>query len=254
MIEIVILFERLSIYRESLKRFVSNRPYLVSFLLFFFCNLINLSNLFAETPILNIEEEKTNEKTEHISLCVKTSFTFTFYGKIIMFISFILKDCLLLLIETFMSLYLISLNASYLKDKLDKCKLETSIQSTQIESIDTNPVASEESVNLDPELTFTNNQNNQKDTVLYKDVKNNSMLTKISINLSLLSCLSHFSILVAVFFFFVEHGTMTAQYAFFTSKCLLMLKYVSNFFVFFYYNHRFRKFVTSIFMETFRKT
>ena len=233
----LILFERLSYFKQKLKAILSKiRPCKLCLISFFVCNLINLPSLFFFSMRTNEELKEAmndfNLTVKEFTYCKRNPFYQTIYGQLILFIVVLLRDILMLIMEFSISF----VSIKYFKDYLGKKRnlIQTYVSSTP-------------------------STNNLKDYIiditranLNKSENFNSNLTKMTIYLIGCSITLHLTLVICylIVFIFFNQNSLASNYV--SLLCLMMafVKYILNF-VFFYRFYRFfRQFLKKIFTKS----
>ena len=187
--------------------------HLICFILFIICNLINLVTYFPfgsrsdqdyEYAIQNL-----NELMKNFTYCYREPFFQDWPGRAILISIVVFRDGFTLLAQIFLSLYSILLLDKYLKDQVSRLS-------------DINPSNSSQIVNQLEEY--------------------NDNLTKMTLYLSLCSILSNVGIGFGyITWSYNDPGSLSLiRLLIFVANLFGILKYISNFFLFYHFNKSFR--------------
>ena len=264
-----ILCERLSIINDKFKKILSLNSYYVCLIVFILTNLINMPQYFVNSPRNEAEFYEAMNNTQLISsftYCKKELFFYGRTGNIILYLVTFIRDILTLIIEIIMIIYSIRIFKLYLNQSINT-QIEIVIDHVD-PSINSNvskskPTASPTNQQFNLQVPQLQNIANQQSNVSTCQVSNNqnhqkiiivenfsNKLTKLSILISSMSILSHLG-LTAVYVSYssdTNNNSEWSHYATFLTCLFILLKYISNFFLFYFYNRNFRIYIYKIFI------
>ena len=230
----ILLFERLTTLTNYrlIKSFFNYNSYLICFLLFLACNVINSPLFFVLIPRKSseyIEVSHDLDKLTNFTYCYRDPFFSNQTGRSIIMLNVLLRDGLTLVIEISLSIYSLILFQKYLLKQTTQ--LTVSIANTNTISHQINAIE-----NVDE------NQNSSR--LMDKLESFNQGLTKMTLYLSLCSIISHFGtaccyILVSL----DDKRNLLISSLIFTTFLLINLKFISNFFLFYHFNINFRAYI-----------
>lgn len=120
MLNILIMFERLSNFNFKLKKYSDYRPYHVSLLLLIFCTIVCLPIYFAYSPREQSELEQIKRdplKLSSFFFCARLPFFGSLIGRIIIYLTFSIVNIIALVIEIILSIISFYYLLKYLNDK-----------------------------------------------------------------------------------------------------------------------------------------
>lgn len=201
-LDIVVNVEKILNFRNDKKQ-DTNFPYIICFVLFIICSIINLPNNFNLSLVENDQIFKKNK------LCVRSEFSSTLYGKMFLIISYSLQGPVSLGVFLLTNVILIKTFRTYWKNKIEL--IQKSL--TEIQTIKRN-----------------------KMTQLYKK------LILMTLALSCLSFLFHLIQMIfhLSLFFLYPKSKMNGLF-FFLYALAIILKHFLNIFFFYFFNSRFRR-------------
>jgi hypothetical protein len=212
LLDCILLVERLSKIDQSskiIKYLLKFNSYLLSFILFLICNLINLPSYFLLLP-RNQEEEENFIIDEKTSYCDRNTYFIETNGRIFVYIVIILRDVLTISTKIILAIITIRSLRNYLQKTIDT------------------------------------NTNHLGMRIVKKSVHYNSQLTKMTLYLSLLSILSHIVFLSCYLLGLINvNDSRIFLSLFLASFIILNLKYSANFYLFYQFNEKFREYFNS---------
>jgi len=264
-INICILFERLSNFKPKFEKYFKKRPYLVSFICLVVSFVVNLPNFLVYEARTNKDFQEALNNSQllnNFAYCNRAVFFVdTLIGKVIMLLSTSLKDFVFLVIEvtlTFMSLY-------YLKKFFNKKRSilnlnptkSTSNSNTAISNnkgifyIETGPshLSEGSSSALKSAKSNENIEHPKKRRKVQIDDKltfhrrSNRRLQVMSLCFASLSILSNVSSLISLLLFIIINNGLLFHIFTFINILTGLIKYASNFFLFYFFNSNFRKYL-----------
>jgi hypothetical protein len=209
-LNILIIFERMSLYQINMKIFSTLNPYKVCLVSFFFCCLINWPTLlqFSINSIDEFNQARTNYSIlVNFTYCKRTDFILSTLGKVIFCLIYFIRDILTLIIEILA--YFVSLITfkRYLK-RSDDIGLSLPI-------------------------------NNRSNRIKLLE-KTNKKLTDMSISSALLSIICHFLTICYMVIYFLFDNSLVFHYYGFFSSFIICIRYSLTFFFNYYYSLNFR--------------
>jgi hypothetical protein len=226
-IDCIILFERLSNFRNKgkLNSFFDYNAYKVCSLLFGFTALLNSPNIFFFDIKFDSDFEAIKYDYNRLIkfvYCDRNNFFDTLVGQMIIVIIVLIKDVCTLIAEIVLNITCFLSFKYYFKNKLQQFY-----------------------VNLD----LTRHANNYSRDItseslkrsIYKIESYSTKLTQMTIYLSIFSILSHL-FLALIYVMNLAEENVTRLYGF-LSMLFLMIKIISNFFLFYFFNKNFRLYV-----------
>ena len=266
-----ILCERLSNINDKFKKILNFNSYYVCLIVFILANLINIPQYYVN--IIRDESEFYDAMNNtHIlstfTYCRKEVFFYTLNGNITLYLVTFIRDILTLIIEIIMIIYSIRLFKLYLKQQSNS-RIEIVIDYVNHSNLSksiTPPLQLNlqvpDQINLhhhrerqqretpkQRQLSGMMSLNSHQKIIIVENF--NNKLTRMSILISSMSVLSH----IGLAFVYLSNGSETTINTFWThiatliTILLVQLKYISNFFLFFFYNKNFRIFVYKIFIS-----
>lgn len=239
-IDIIIGFERLSIFSERLRKigtFLSS--YKLCFILFLFCLLINLPAYFWYY-IQNEDEFYTNFIKDSFSYCGKINFMYnTIFGKFLTGFMLFTRDILCLIFEITTGILLIITSRKFLikKKRLSTTrknknrKTEPTINNDLIKQSDTSLTLISPATSRSPTPPISSHSNSNL---------NDKKLTLISIYLVFFTIITHTFAIVCALFHFLYGKTILSQYLILMTIFLVLLKNTCNFLIFYYFDRNFK--------------
>ena len=210
MLDILISFERLSIFVIKLRSYVKLNPYILSTIAFLVSNAINVPTLFRAYVKSDQEMEQdlmySLNNSITLSVCGKGPIKMIWLGLNILF-----RDFITLLLEITFGI----LTFIYFKKYLKK-------RST---------------------LIFNGTIHDHREQTNIQETK----ITNMILCLSLISIISHIAILATFIFFLFPIGEPISSYLIMISILFLSLKHSLNFFIFYNFNSQFKQALFSIF-------
>ncbi len=269
-INICILCERLSNFKPKLEKYFKKSPYLVSFICLIVSLLVNLPNflVYEARKEKDFQDALQNNSDflNNFAYCNRVVFFVdTLIGKLIMFLATSFKDFIFLVIEvtlTFMSLY-------YLKKFFNKKKAILSLNPTKSISMSTTTLKNKgvfyiETVpsNLSEGSSSTFKPKKTNETIDHPKKRNNTQiedkltfhkrsnrrLQVMSLCFASLSILSNVSSLINLLLFIIFNNGLLFHIFTFINVLTGLLKYASNFFLFYFFNNNFRNFIRQKFL------
>ena len=232
-LDCLILLERNACFLDKMKQFSKLNPYLVSFIVFIICNIINSPYLFYSFTREENEyiSAMNNFDLKNFTYCQRNPFFQAILGQIVLIIVIITRDIIILILQISFSIASIVYFKQYVKLKRD------SIMCFSI----TNP---NENISHD-NLRYIADMN---ETSLNRSESFNSKLTKMTIYLVGCSTVLHLTLAIgylAITLFFSQ-STLISNY--FTIVCILIafFKNISNFLFFYSFYKFFRQFLTKL--------
>jgi hypothetical protein len=220
LLDILIAFERLSIFIRKFQIINKINPYLTSLIITLFVFVFNLPIFFSY--YIKSEQEILNDLKTNFSVFAymgRSPFFYSTLNYYLIIFQILIRDLATLLIEIIFSCLCIHYYRNY---------LQKSIQFNQNQ---------------------TNNQSNRSTAVLSK-VKKGKRILKMIITMSIISIISH--LVVSITYAFAINGYSRAANV---AQCYgylgISFKYFTNFFIFLYFNLNFRKAFLSIFNLSF---
>ena len=229
----LILLERISHFKEKLKKFSDYNPYIICLIAFLICNLINLPYIFYYPPREDKEYEDAmsdfNLSSSNFTYCGRNQFLQTIPGQIILFIVILIRDFMTLLFEFGTSIASIMYFKRYVKKKRNLLILTNQLN-----------LRNNSSCNYDSQRNILE----INDSRLNESENFNSKLTKMTIYLALCSLLLHITVILGfliAFWIFKQNSTIVN---YFTLLSLLVgfIKYFSNFLFYYKFFKSFRNF------------
>lgn len=228
-IDCVLLLERISNITNYplIKSFFKINSYLICFVLFIICNLTNIISYFFVTPRKDetyMEVMKNIDLLVNFTYCKREPFFQSTLGRTISVLVIFVRDGVVLIMEIGLSISSVILFKKYLKAK--------SIEFFSIiSSMNNNNNCNSNNGQLNPQQIFDRVQNY------------NIRLTKMTIYLSIYSILIH----VVVAFSYIQvsldiRNPVLMRTVVLISYSLASIKFISNFFLFYYFNPHFRNF------------
>ncbi len=224
LIDCVMLLDRISNTSESqlIKSLFEKNPYVVSTLIFFFCNVVMAPSYFFFSQ--RSTEEYSNVQTDYrllinFTYCFREPAVTSWLGRFFLIEIVFIRNLLTLLLQIILSVYSIIAFKNYLDRRLRDFR----------------------------DLNSNNNSNNLNQTFDRVEKFNND-LAKMTISLSAISILSH--IFIAIVYLLTVFDTVNSvilRILNFLAAFFTILKYLSNFFLFFFFNHNFRAFLNRCF-------
>jgi hypothetical protein len=242
LINISILLERLSLFKPKLEKYFKTKPYFVLFVALIITVIIQLPTYFFG-EIRQYwefkEAAKSYENAMHFNgYCKRASFLPTTFGRILLFIIPFIRDFLFLVIEIISTAALLH----YFKEFFSKRKIifkipvVTSVASNSLQDSNQNSSKFSEVIRKFP-LELKEKRNAKS-----KRIERN--LQKMSLCFAALSVMANITSLVnSITFMIILNGMIYHEISFF-NILFLSFKYQSNFFLFFYFNKKFRTFFT----------
>jgi hypothetical protein len=223
-LDCILLLERLTAITKNatIKSFFNYNPNLICFFVFLASNLLNITSFFITNGRSDMEYNQVVhdlDKLTNFTYCYRQPFFSNQIGRSLVVVTIALRDFVTLLIEFILSLYSIIIFKRYIKQQ--------SMESHSIQTI--------------------NSSGSQNQIEMIKKIeKYNINLTKMTIFLSMCSTISHIG--VAMFYVQLsnssndENTSFIRQYSAFVSICLVNLKCLSNFFLYYNFNLNFKYF------------
>lgn len=214
-LDILIAFERLSIFIRKFHIINKINPYLVSIIIIIFSFVFDLP-IFFSYYIKSEQEILYDLKTNFSSYAYigRTSFFYSRLNFYLIIIQILIRDFATLLIEIILSCLGIYYHQNYLQKSIQFSQNQTNSQS--------------------------------KNPAVLSKVKKGKKILKMTIIMSIVSIISH--LVVSVSYGFAINGYSKASNI---SQCFgylgISIKYFTNFFIFFYFNLNFRSSFLSIF-------
>ena len=205
-IDIFINIERALCFSNGFKRYKKISPYLICFILFFVCILINGPN-YLLYDIIPDSELATKER-----ICALSGFVLTPVGQLLLMISYIIQGPVVLGISVGTNLIAVISYRKFLKKKA--------------------------------QTRFTNNKNKDNETSAKekREEKMNRSLLLMTVYLNILSAIYHliqFSAQFSLFIFFLSNWL--AAWFVFTGMFIFSLKSILNIFFYYHYNNKFKE-------------
>jgi hypothetical protein len=267
-INICILFERLSNFKPKLEKYFKRSPYFVSLICLIVSFLVNLPNFLVYEARKEKDFQDALNNSEYLNNFVYCHRVFffvdTLIGKIIMLLSTSFKDFIFLVLETtltFMSLY-------YLKKFFSKKKAILNLNPSKSTSINTTAPNSNKGVfyietapsNLSEGSSSAlksaksneaidrpkKRKTGQLEDKLTFHRRSNRRLQVMSLCFAALSILSNVSSLSTLLLFVIFNNGLLFHIFTFINILTGLLKYASNFFLFYFFNKNFRSFIRQI--------
>jgi hypothetical protein len=250
LISISILLERISNFKLILEKYFKNRAYTVIVIALIISFLIHIPTYFLY-EIRNENEFK--EAFENLTLaqsfpyCGRAKFSDTIYGNGVLFLVTVIRDFVLLGVE--IALTIVSL--VYLKKFFKKKQVILSLSQSlprNMSHIPSEGSSSNQKYSKTKENLSDKVQSNSKriDSII-SSKRSNRKLTIMSMCFASLSIITNISSLVnSVVFLAISNGILFHQTSF-VNVFSVILKYSLNFFLFFWFNTNFRKFIKKMF-------
>ena len=221
----LILLERISHFKEKLKKFSDYNPYIICLIAFLICNLINLPYIFYYPPREDKEYQDAmadfNLSSSNFTYCGRNQFLQTIPGQIILFIVILIRDFVTLLLEFGISIASIMYFKGYVKKKRSLLILTNQLNLRNNSSCNYESQRYSLSIN---------------DFRLNESENFNSKLTKMTIYLALCSLLLHLTVTLSyiISFSLFDNNSLMSNYLSILSLLVASVKYISYFL--FYYN------------------
>jgi hypothetical protein len=233
-IDIIIGFERLSIFSKRLKKLSLHfrSSYKLCFILFLFCLIINLPAYFWYY-IPSEQEFYSSFINNHFSYCGQIDFMHnTMFGQFLTGLMLFIRDILCLSLEIATGILLIITSTKFLtkKKRLSGIKRNKNPKK-KLNHSDLNK-------QFDTSLSLLSSQTPQ--TPITTNSLNEKKLTLISIYLLFFTIITHTFAIVCALFHFVFGKTIVSQYLILMTIFLVLLKNTCNFLVFFYFDQNFK--------------
>ena len=245
-LDCIFLLERVSNFKTKsrLLFFFKLEAYTVSFGLLLIVLVINIYNLFLYELKSKDDFEKIKSNIENIKAavyCEKASFFKTQTGKAIILLTLFIRDILTLLIEIIFTIYSIISFRIYLNKKIHVFNLSfMNVNSTFLESqIQNRNSEIENQIGNDSSNRSSNIKVKQR-RVIQKCKNYNDKLTKMTICLSIFSITTHLGTTCVYILIMTNEASLITRFSSFITMFLIISKYISNFFLFFYFNKSFR--------------
>ena len=217
LLDIVICFERLSIFIRMFKKIQHYSPYLISFILLIISFLINAPILFWFRNLSEDEFYSSSLKlnNESFTMCGRTQFLKTNFGLIISIVAIFVRDIVTLTLEITLSIVMIYYMRMFFKNKMNNIPI------------------------------FNNNNTiqNHSTTRIEEFDKNFDRTLRMMTFIQLLAILTH-SITFGIFLTVIKDqfdGTRTNYIKNYGVIVANLLKNFSNFFLFYNFNLNFKK-------------
>lgn len=215
-LNILIIFERMSLYHINMKIFSTLNPYKVCVFSFFVCCLINWPTLLQYSIKSNDEfyQARTNYSIlVNFTYCERTDFILSTVGKVIFCLIYFVRDILTLIIEILA--YSVSLVTfkRYLRSKTHVLVLALTIS---------NPSSSR----------------------IKRLERTNKNLTDMSISSALLSIICNCLTIFYMVVYYLFDNTLIFHYYGFFSTLIISIRYSLTFFFNYYYNLNFRNIIS----------
>ena len=225
-LDCVILLERLSNFgsKRKLNRFFNYNAYRVCLLLFGLTALLNSPNIFFFDTKFDSDFEiikRDYDKLIKFIYCDRNQFFDTLAGQMIIIIIVIIKDIFSLIAEVALNISCFFSFKYYFKNKLQKFYMELNMSRHNARASETTDEALKRSI--------------------YKIESYNTKLTQMTMYLSMFSMLSHL-FLAMVYVMNLAEENVSRIYGF-LSVLLFLVKIISNFFLFYFFNRNFRLYV-----------
>jgi hypothetical protein len=268
-LDLFILCERLSNINDKFKKILNLNSYYVCLIVFFLTNIINLPQYYVN--IIRDESDfyeamNNSQILSTFTFCKKDVFFYTLSGNIILYLVTFTRDILTLIVQIIMIAYSIRLFKLYLNQQTNS-RIEIIIDCVN-QSNASKSVTPPQQNNLQvPDQIINNHQQQTKQEARQRQISGmyslnshqkiiivenfNNKLTKMSILISSMSILSHFGMT----FLYLCYGSDSTNNSIWTHHAtlliifLIQLKYISSFFLFFFYNKNFRIFIYKLFIS-----
>lgn len=234
LLNIVILFDRLSKFVIRFKKFRNKSPYEFSYQLFVISVLINMGiNFYLATKSEDefVRDMNDVKKLKTMSLCYVTQFGESLVGKLIITSELVISSILVLIVELITSFISIFYFRRYVQNKLSFINLESNKNRMQFSFTETHEVY---------ELSISNyvDNNRMNGSLIYEL---NTNLTRMTIFFSLFSIISN---LICIIFYFIsafDDIEDIIPYGLYSFYLVFFIKYGSNFFFLILFNKNFRR-------------
>ena len=222
MLDIIIVFDRLSIFVKKFKTITQLRCRFTIGLIICISLIINLPTLFNYYVKSDSEYIQDLREPDDFYYCPKTNFFKSKIGFIVTVFQVLIRDVITLIFEIVLSIMCIVYHEKF------------SIKSKKIKGINfsMNTVTSKPLKSNDSNLSLIKNSASKK------EIKG-KLLLQMTIFLCLTSIISHM-VVCLTFLFSTDSLSSLLFDAFFTSCLGLILKNLSNFFIFYFFNLNFR--------------
>ena len=219
LLDILIILDRISIFKANLRLLCLNKPYILCSTLFIACFAINLCYFFST----DIASDETFFQSDSTSYCEQNAFIKTRAGFMLNLFVIILRDIVTLILEIIFSILLI-----YYYDRFKKMSINILGRDTQNQSLN--------DVNVLNRIIFELN---------FRKREKRQQLLIMTIILSIFSFVTH--IIVAVVFVFLVLVIFIFQnrlifFSLVTFGCFIMVsKHFLTIFIFYFFNVNFKK-------------
>lgn len=245
----ILLLERLSNFdfNSKLRRFFKFNPYKVCFLLYILSNLINISGFFVYEIKSNEDFESIQydyEKLNTFVYCKRIPFFYTKTGKIIILITILIKHIFTLLIEMILSVCSIIKFKKYYKNTNSRLnRINNKMERNNLMIENNIAINSSKKSHLIMKSSKYSKSIQNSIRILNKIEIYNAGLTKMTIYLSIFSIINHIGLFFAYITIMIdEYNTKLHRYSGLLIILFVILKYTSNFFLFYHFNKSFRNY------------
>jgi hypothetical protein len=233
-LDCIILGERCSNFNRHFDPFFRINSHVICLVVLLACSIINLPIFFdlSPRPEPEFQQALTNLTfLDSFSYCSTGQFMSSLYGKITNFIVIFVRDILTLLAEIAISVYSIVL----FKQFLNKRALESTINACEVNR--ENGIDSYDVIQVASPSTYAQN-------TAVSDLNSfNTKLTKMTLYMSLCSILTHTGYLLVFLIYGPNNNSILSHIMTLVALAITLVKHVSNFFLFFFFNKNFRQYI-----------
>jgi hypothetical protein len=261
LINICILFERISNFKPIFKNYFRKKPAWI------ICTCLAISIVINIPLYMSVDARPESDFQEafqnydaigNFMYCSRPAHSTTLVGRILLFLSSFFNGCLFLVIEivvNFLSLYKFKKfykNKKRVLNQLGNKKLavNTSIlrasrEPSSLSTFNTNKQLTNDAVDL-----HANRKSNLLKITVFSSSKSTRKLTIMSLTFSGLSIVTNvIGFVCGVIFTFNNPNTPNNRNSLFLLVLFVMLKYFSSFFLFYYLNRNFRDYFLNVFKK-----
>ncbi len=252
LINTCILLERISVFKPKLAIFV-RKPFLILFICFSISIVTSFPTFFLYEVRLASEfkEALTSlQKARNFPYCRRAEFSATVLGRIVLLAITVFRDLIWLIVEVLATVFSVILLNKFIKKKQEI--LGSSANITNIVKPSTSDNSSNRIEKNSTTFSMSKIKENDRQKVIIVNrtksySRTNKNISKMSLCFSFISIIANLTSLASsIVFILISNGMLFHQLTF-VNVLAGILKNISNFFLFYFFNKNFRSFISKIF-------